>query len=63
MIVESLQQQNQLEGKETDQGGETMIGDNQEAFHQMTSVTSAMESAIGKYNLFLIQILFRAKDC
>jgi len=29
-----------------------MTGDNQEDFHQMTSVTSATELAIGKYNLF-----------
>ena len=51
MIEENLSQWNQLEEKETDQDGETMTGDNQEAFHQMTSVTSATESAIGKYNL------------
>lgn len=51
---------NQQEGKETD--GETMTG-NQEAFHPMISVTSAMESAIGKYQFVFEYVFFRAKDC
>ena len=51
MIEGSLSQQSQQEGKETDQEEETMTGDNQEDFHQMTSVSSVMELAIGKYNI------------
>lgn len=58
MIEGSLSQWNQPEEKETDHDGEMMTGDNQGVFHQMTSVTSATELAIGKYHFILIIFVF-----